>query len=93
MRRRKKEDQRLTPIERMLGTQEDSAERVVVPLIRERNSLGASTATDVMKHISFGAGAAAQRSGKGGKGSGGLGGQQAGGIKGGSKRKTHAGRK
>jgi hypothetical protein len=35
------------------------------------------------------AGAAAQRSGKGGISGGGLGGQQAGGIKGGGKRKTH----
>jgi hypothetical protein len=93
MRKKKKEDPDATLISRMLAAEEDSAERVVVPFIRERNSVGASTAPDVMKHISLGAGAAAQRSGKGGKSGGGMGGQQAGGMKGGGKRKTHAGRK
>lgn len=58
-----------------------------------RNPTGASTAAGVMKHLACGAGAATARSGKGGKSGGGLGGQQAGGVKGGGKRKTHAGRK
>ena len=58
-----------------------------------RNPSGASTAANVMSHIASGAGVATQRSSKGGKGGGGMGGQQAGGIKGGAKRKTHAGRK
>jgi hypothetical protein len=39
------------------------------------------------------AGAAVQRSGKGGISGGGMGGQQAGGVKGGGKRKTHVGAK
>ncbi|HWO00817.1 MAG TPA: hypothetical protein VNS63_16275 [Blastocatellia bacterium] len=93
MQRRKKESTDPSTIKRMLAAEEEFAERVVVPFIRERNSAGASTAPDVMKHIATGAGSATQRSGKGGKSGGGMGGQQAGGIKGGGKRKTHAGRK
>jgi hypothetical protein len=93
MKRRKKEDADPSFIKRMLSVEEESAEQVVVPYIRERNSAGASTAPDVMKHMAAGAGSATQRSGKGGKSGGGMGGQQAGGIKGGGKRKTHAGRK
>lgn len=93
MRRTKKEDTDSSPIHRMLLAEEQLTEHVVVPYIRERNSTGASTAPDVMKHIAAGAGSATQRSGKGGKSGGGMGGQQAGGIKGGGKRKTHAGRK
>lgn len=58
-----------------------------------RNSAGASTAADVIRHMPKGSGAASQRSGKGGKSGGGMGGQQAGGIKGGGKRKTHFGSK
>lgn len=58
-----------------------------------RNPAGASTAPGVMKHIACGAGAATERSSKGGKSGGGMGGQQSGGVKGGGKRKTHAGRK
>ena len=58
-----------------------------------RNPARASTVFNVMKHLTGGAGSATQRSGKGGKSGGGLGGQHAGGIKGGGKRKTHAGRK
>lgn len=46
-----------------------------------------------IRRTATGAGDAAQRSGKGGKCGGGMGGQQAGGIKGGGKRKTHAGKK
>jgi len=91
MRERKKEDADPSFIKRMLAAEEESTEHVVVPFIRERNSAGASTAPDVMRHMAAGAGSATQRSGKGGKG--GMGGQQAGGIKGGGKRKTHAGRK
>jgi hypothetical protein len=52
-----------------------------------------TTATNVMRHIAAGAGAASARSGEGGKCGGGMGGRQAGGFKGGAKRKTHAGRK
>jgi hypothetical protein len=59
----------------------------------KRNTAGASTAPGVLKHIATGSGAAGQRSGKGGKTGGGMGGQQAGGIKGGGKRKTHFGSK
>ena len=93
MRVRKKENGDSSLIKRLLAAQEESAEHVVVRFIRERNSAGASTAPDVMKHMAAGAGAATQRSGKGGKSGGGMGGPQAGGIKGGGKRKTHAGRK
>jgi uncharacterized membrane protein len=93
MRHRKKEDDNPSFIKRMLAAEEESAEHVFVPFNRERNSVGASTAPDVMKHIAAGAGAATQRSSKGGKSGGGMGGQQAGGIRGGGKRKTHAGRK
>lgn len=93
MRKRKKEDPDPSIVKRMLVAEEECAERVVVPFIRERNFAGASTAPDVMKHMAVGGGAATQRSGKGGKSGGGMGGQQAGGIKGGGKRKTHAGRK
>ena len=93
MRKRKKEDPDPSILKRMLVAEEECAERVVVPFIRERNFAGASTAPDVMKHMPVGGGAATQRSGKGGKSGGGMGGQQAGGIKGGGKRKTHAGRK
>jgi hypothetical protein len=53
----------------------------------------AGLASSVMKHIAVGAGSASARSGKGGKSGGGMGGQQAGGIKGGGKRKTHVGGK
>jgi hypothetical protein len=80
-------------IERILAAEEESVGRVVVPFVRQRNSSGASTAPDVLKHIAGGAGAASERSSKGGKSGGGMGGQQAGGMKGGGKRKTHAGRK
>lgn len=93
MRKRKKGDADSSLIQRMLSAEEELAEQVVVPFIRERNTAGASTAPDVMKHMAAGAGSATQRSGKGGKSGGGMGGQQAGGIKGGGKRKTHAGRK
>lgn len=93
MRERTKETADPSFIKRMLVAEEESAEHAVVPFSRERNSAGASTAPDVMKHMKAGAGAATQRSGKGGKSGGGMGGQQAGGIKGGGKRKTHAGRK
>jgi len=93
MREGKTEDADSNLIKRLLAAEEQSAEHVVVPYIRERNSAGASTAPDVMKHMAAGAGSATQRSGKGGKSGGGMGGQQAGGIKGGGKRKTHAGRK
>jgi len=92
MRQRKQEGGNPSFIKRMLAAEEESTEHVVVPF-RERNSVGASTAPDVMKHIAVGAGAASQRSSKGGKSGGGMGGQQAGGIRGGGKRKTHAGRK
>jgi hypothetical protein len=50
-------------------------------------------ACDPIKHRTTGAGAASERSGKGGKAGGGMGGQRAGGIKGGGKRKTHVGNK
>ena len=93
MRERKKEDADSSLIKRLLAAEKQSAEHGVVPYIRERNSAGASTAPDVMKHMAAGAGSATQRSGKGGKSGGGMGGQQAGGIKGGGKRKTHVGRK
>lgn len=93
MRHRRNEHADGSAIKRMLEAEEEFAVHVVVPLIRERNSAGASTAPDVMKHMAAGAGAATLRSGKGGKSGGGMGGQQAGGIKGGGKRKTHAGRK
>ena len=63
------------------------------PTFPSRDPAGASTAPGVMKHIACGAGAATERSSKGGKSGGGMGGQQAGGVKGGGKRKTHAGRK
>ncbi len=90
---RMKENADPSLIKRMLAAEEESAEHLFVPYIRKLNSAGASTAHDVMKHMPTGAGAATQRSGKGGKSGGGMGGQQAGGIKGGGKRKTHAGRK
>jgi len=77
---------------RMLAAVEKKKARVV-PNLLTRSLAGASTAPNVMKHIAVGAGSATQRSGKGGKSGGGMGGQQAGGIKGGGKRKTHAGRK
>ena len=93
MRPGKKENSDASPIRRMLEAAKQSAEHVVVPFVREHNFAGASTAPDIMRHIAAGAGAATQRSGKGGKSGGGMGGQQAGGIKGGAKRKTHAGRK
>lgn len=80
------------PIERMLAAVEDK-KKPPEPSIAKRNPAGSSTAPNVMKHIPSGAGAASERSGKGGKSGGGMGGQQAGGIKGGGKRKTHAGRK
>jgi hypothetical protein len=50
-------------------------------------------ARDNLKDHEVSAGEAAERSGKGGKSGGGMGGQQAGGIKGGGKRKTHVGNK
>jgi uncharacterized membrane protein len=93
MRHQKKKDSHASAIRRMLAAGEEAAERAVVPFIREHNFAGASTAPDIMKHIPVGAGAATQRSSKGGKSGGGMGGQQAGGMKGGGKRKTHAGRK
>lgn len=46
-----------------------------------------------MTNKSMGSGEAAERSGKGGKSGGGMGGQDAGGFKGGGKRKTHVGNK
>lgn len=79
-------------ITRMLAAVEKK-ESSVVPNLLTRSFAGASTAPNVMKHIAVGAGSATARSGKGGKSGGGMGGQQAGGIKGGGKRKTHAGRK
>ena len=93
MRQRKKTSADLSFIGRMLAAEEETAERVALPFIRQPNPSGASNASDVMKHIAVGAGAATERSGKGGKSGGGMGGQQAGGMKGGGKRKTHAGRK
>ena len=50
-----------------------------------------STVADIFRHSA--AGAATLRSGKGGKCGGGMGGMQAGGVKGGGKRKTHVGSK
>lgn len=77
---------------RMLTAME--VERVsTFPHFPARNPARASSASNVMKQIAGGTGSATQRSGKGGKCGGGLGGQHAGGIKGGGKRKTHAGRK
>jgi hypothetical protein len=93
MRQRKKADPDASLIERIIAAEEESVGRVVVPFVKQRNFSGASTAPDVMKHIAAGAGAASERSSKGGKSGGGMGGQQAGGMKGGGKRKTHAGRK
>lgn len=81
-----------TFIRRMLAASEKERNSPA-RLLAKRNPLGASTAPGVMKHIAVGAGAASQRSGKGGKSGGGMGGQQAGGVRGGSSRKTHAGRK
>ena len=81
-----------SPTQKMLAAilkQKASAARRAVL----RNPVGASTAPGVMKHIACGAGAATERSSKGGKSGGGMGGQQTGGVKGGAKRKTHAGRK
>jgi hypothetical protein len=51
------------------------------------------SAENLLKDQEVGSGEASERSGKGGKSGGGMGGQQAGGIKGGGKRKTHAGNK
>lgn len=48
---------------------------------------------EALKDRITGGGTAGDRSGKGGKSGGGMGGQDAGGIKGGGKRKTHAGDK
>jgi hypothetical protein len=79
-------------ITRMLAAVERKRAHVV-PNLLTRSLTGASTAPNVMRHIAVGAGSATARSGKGGKSGGGMGGQQAGGIKGGGKRKTHAGRK
>jgi hypothetical protein len=79
-------------ITRMMAAVEQERPRAA-PRMANRNTAGASTAPGVMKHIASGAGSASARSGKGGKSGGGLGGQQAGGMKGGGKRKTHAGRK
>lgn len=79
-------------ITRMLAAVERKRAHVV-PNLLTRSLAGASTAPNVMRHIAVGAGSASERSGKGGKSGGGMGGQQAGGIKGGGKRKTHAGRK
>jgi hypothetical protein len=93
MRPTKKDYSDFSFIKRMLVAEQECADHVVAPSFRERNFAGASTAPDVMRHIAVGAGAASQRSSKGGKCGGGMGGQQAGGIKGGGKRKTHAGRK
>ncbi|HSE99102.1 MAG TPA: hypothetical protein VLD57_12610 [Blastocatellia bacterium] len=53
----------------------------------------AGAAKESLKDYKIGGGAAGDRSGKGGKSGGGMGGQKAGGIKGGGKRKTHAGSK
>jgi hypothetical protein len=50
-------------------------------------------AGDILKDQEVAAGEAGERSGKAGKSGGGMGGQQAGGVKGGGKRKTHAGNK
>lgn len=80
-------------IARMLAAEEQIAEPVAVPFIQPLELIHRGIPTDVMRHIATGAGAAARRSGKGGKCGGGMGGQQAGGIKGGAKRKTHVGRK
>jgi len=81
------------PIGRMLSAYEQIAEPVAVRFVQPLELIHRGITTDVMKHTAVGAGAAAQRSGKGGKCGGGIGGQQAGGIKGGAKRKTHVGRK
>jgi hypothetical protein len=48
---------------------------------------------DTARDRAIAGGEAARRSAKGGKSGGGLGGQKAGGIKGGARRKTHAGAK
>ena len=50
-------------------------------------------AENLMKDQEVGSGEAGERSGKAGKSGGGMGGQDAGGIKGGGKRKTHVGNK
>jgi hypothetical protein len=50
-------------------------------------------AGDLLKDQEVTSGEAGKRSGKAGKSGGGMGGQQAGGIKGGGKPKTHAGNK
>jgi hypothetical protein len=50
-------------------------------------------ATDTLEDQIIGGGEASDRSGKGGKSGGGMGGQDAGGVKGGGKRKTHVGNK
>lgn len=50
-------------------------------------------ATEELKDKNIGGGEAAKRSGKAGKSGGGMGGQDAGGVKGGGKRKTHVGNK
>jgi hypothetical protein len=52
-----------------------------------------STAGDIFRHSPAGGGAAATRSGKGGKCGGGMGGMHTGGVPGGGKRKTHFGSK
>jgi hypothetical protein len=61
---------------------------IVMPVQRKEGG-----AREALKDYETGGGQAGKRSGKGGKGGGGLGGQDAGGIKGGGKRKTHAGTK
>ena len=81
-----------SPVKCMLAAMQKQKTRPV-RIAALRNPVGASTAAGVMKHIACGAGAATERSSKGGKSGGGMGGQQAGGLKGGGKRKTHAGRK
>jgi len=50
-------------------------------------------AENLLKDQEVGSGEASERSSKAGKSGGGMGGQDAGGIKGGGKRKTHVGNK
>ena len=93
MLRERKNRTGLNLIARMVAAEERTAKLAALRVGRPRTSHRVETIIDEMKHISFGGGAAAQRSGEGGKCGGGMGGQQTGGIKGGAKRKTHAGRK
>ncbi len=90
---RAREEPNQDALKLMLTAVEGEKRRAAPRRVTRRDPAGASTAPDVMRHMTGGAGAATERSGKGGKSGGGMGGQHAGGIKGGGKRKTHAGRK